>query len=79
MVVGQRSAEPFAAHDGAVLVGGSAVRDGDGVAKPLVVALGVEVLDVLGDGAAQVTFAQRDDSIQALLPDRAYPFGLPRS
>jgi hypothetical protein len=51
--------------------GWGAVGDRNQVAEPLVIPSRVETVDVLSDGAAQVTLTHRDDSIQPLLLHRA--------
>src|SRR4051812_17833031 len=47
------------------------------VRKALMIPLTVIMLDVLGDRPAEVTFAERDHPIEALVLDRAHePFGI---
>jgi hypothetical protein len=67
----ERSAEALSALGGAVVVDGRG--DEKAIVDALMISLTFVVLDKLAESAAQVSFAKRNDSAEALLPDRAHP------
>jgi hypothetical protein len=71
VIIAEEPADPFSTSDHAVRVRRDRCFD-QFVREALMVALGVVVLDVLGDDGAQMALTEEDDVVEAIISDRPH-------